>query len=99
MELKPTSNLTGSRFLYDAAEYVRDLLIFQGWGTAPGVEQAIPNFDFRDTGLFGPGHFRYDSENDHSLCPAGQRLRLRNEDRHIAFHLHLQRLGQTYLLL
>jgi DDE family transposase len=43
---------------------------------------AIPNFDFRDTGLFGPGHFRYDSENDHYLCPAGQRLRLHNEDRH-----------------
>jgi hypothetical protein len=41
---------------------------------------AIPNFDFRDTGLFGPGHFRYDPENDHYLCPAGQRLRLRNED-------------------
>ena len=43
---------------------------------------AIPNFDFRHTGLFGPGHFRYDSENDHYLCPAGQRLRLHNEDRH-----------------
>src|SRR3954468_14462653 len=37
---------------------------------------AIPNFDFRDTGLFGPGHFRYDPENDHYLCPAGQRLPL-----------------------
>ena len=43
---------------------------------------AIPNFDFRHTGLFGPGHFRYDSENDHYLCPAGQRLRLHNEDPH-----------------
>jgi hypothetical protein len=43
---------------------------------------AIPNFDFRDTGLFGPGHFRYDPENDHYLCPAGQTLRLHNEDRH-----------------
>ena len=43
---------------------------------------AIPNFDFRDTGLFGPGHFRYDPENDHYLCPARQRLRLRNEDNH-----------------
>jgi transposase len=43
---------------------------------------AIPNFDFRETGLFGPGHFRYSPENDHYLCPAGQRLRLHNEDRH-----------------
>jgi transposase len=43
---------------------------------------AIPNFDFRDIGLFGPGHFRYDPENDHYLCPAGQTLRLRNEDHH-----------------
>ncbi|MCA1838431.1 MAG: IS1182 family transposase, partial [Actinobacteria bacterium] len=43
---------------------------------------AIPNFDFRDTGLFGPGHFRYDPENDHYLCPAGQRLPLRNKDHH-----------------
>jgi transposase len=44
---------------------------------------AIPNyFDFRDTGLFGPGHFRYDRGNDRYLCPAGQRLRLRNEDHH-----------------
>lgn len=43
---------------------------------------AIPNFDFRDTGLFGPGHFRYDPENDHYLCPAGQTLRLHNEDHH-----------------
>jgi transposase len=43
---------------------------------------AIPNFDFRDTGLFGPGHFRYDPENDHYLCPAGQTLRFHNEDHH-----------------
>jgi hypothetical protein len=43
---------------------------------------AIPNFDFRDTGLFGPGHFYYDPENDHYLCPAQQTLHLRNEDRH-----------------
>jgi hypothetical protein len=43
---------------------------------------AIPNFDFRKTGFFGPGHFRYDPENDHYLCPAGQILRLHNEDRH-----------------
>jgi transposase len=43
---------------------------------------AIPNFDFRDTGLFGPGHFRYDPENDNYLCPAGQRLYLHNEDHH-----------------
>jgi transposase len=41
---------------------------------------AIPNFDFRNTGLFGPGHFRYDPENDHYLCPAGQTLRFHNED-------------------
>jgi transposase len=42
---------------------------------------AIPNyFDFRDTGLFGPGHFRYDPENDNYLCPAGQTLHLHNED-------------------
>ena len=43
---------------------------------------AIPNFDFRDTGLFGPGHFRYDPENDHYLCPAGQTLRFQNKDHH-----------------
>ncbi|MBA4115752.1 MAG: IS1182 family transposase [Rubrobacter sp.] len=43
---------------------------------------AIPNFDFRDTGLFGPGHFRYDPENDHYLCPAGQTLRFQSEDHH-----------------
>jgi len=43
---------------------------------------AIPNFDFRDTGLFSPGHFRYDPENDHYLCPAGQTLRLHNKDHH-----------------
>jgi transposase len=43
---------------------------------------AIPNFDFRDTGLFGPGHFRYDPENNRYLCPAGQTLRFHNEDHH-----------------
>ncbi len=43
---------------------------------------AIPNFAFRDTGLFGPGHFRYDPENDYYLCPAGQTLRFHNEDYH-----------------
>jgi transposase len=43
---------------------------------------AIPNFDFRDTGLFGPGHFRYDPENDHYLCPAGETLRFQSEDHH-----------------
>ena len=43
---------------------------------------AIPNFDFRDTGFFGSGHFRYDPENDHYLCPAGQTLRFHNEDHH-----------------
>jgi hypothetical protein len=36
---------------------------------------AIPNFDFRDTGLFGPGHFRYDAQGDHYVCPAGQVVR------------------------
>jgi hypothetical protein len=43
---------------------------------------AIPNFDFRDTGLFGPGHFRYDPENDHYLCPAGETSRSHNMDHH-----------------
>jgi hypothetical protein len=43
---------------------------------------AIPNFDFRDTALFGPGYFRYDPENDHYLCPSGQTLRSHNEDCH-----------------
>ena len=37
----------------------------------------IPNFDFRDTGLFGPGHFRYDPEKDVHVCPAGELLRRR----------------------
>jgi hypothetical protein len=35
---------------------------------------AIPNFDFRNTGLFGPGHFRYDSEKDIYVCPAEEHL-------------------------
>ena len=38
---------------------------------------AIPNFDFRDTGLFGPGHFRYDPEKDLYICPAEEHLRRR----------------------
>ena len=38
---------------------------------------ALPNFDFRDTGLFGPGHFRYDPEGDVYVCPAGELLRWR----------------------
>ncbi len=38
---------------------------------------AIPNFDFRDTGLFGPGHFRYDPEKDVYVCPADERLHRR----------------------
>jgi|SRR5215212_9986807 len=38
---------------------------------------AIPNFDFRDTGLFGPGHFRYDPERDVYVCPAGEHLHWR----------------------
>ena len=43
---------------------------------------AISNFDFRKTGLFGLGHFRYDSENDHYLCPAGETLHFQSEDHH-----------------
>jgi hypothetical protein len=35
---------------------------------------AIPNFDFRKTGLFGPGHFRYDPEKDAYVCPADEHL-------------------------
>jgi hypothetical protein len=35
---------------------------------------AIPNFDFRDTALFGSGHFRYDSEKDVYVCPADEYL-------------------------
>jgi len=35
---------------------------------------AIPNFDFRDTGLFGAGHFRYDPEKDLYVCPAEEHL-------------------------
>ncbi len=35
---------------------------------------AIPNFDFRDTGLFGPGHFRYDPEKDLYVGPADEHL-------------------------
>jgi hypothetical protein len=35
---------------------------------------AIPNFDFRDTGLFGAGHFRYDPEKDLYVCPADEHL-------------------------
>jgi transposase len=42
---------------------------------------AIPNFDFRDTGLFGPGHFRYDPENDIYVCPADERLHQRTRTR------------------
>ena len=38
---------------------------------------AIPNFDFRGTGLFGPGHFRYDPEKDVYVCPAGEHLHWR----------------------
>jgi hypothetical protein len=47
---------------------------------------AIPNFDFRDPGLLGPGHFRYDPDNDHYLCPAGETLRFQGED-----HRHRRR--------
>ena len=35
---------------------------------------AIPNFDFRHTGLFGAGHFRYDPEKDLYVCPADEHL-------------------------
>jgi hypothetical protein len=35
---------------------------------------AIPNFDFRDTGFFGAGHFRYDPEKDLYVCPADEHL-------------------------
>ena len=35
---------------------------------------AIPNFDFRDTGLFGAGHFRYDPQKDLYVCPAEEQL-------------------------
>jgi transposase len=35
---------------------------------------AIPNFDFRDTGFFGAGHFRYDPEKDVYVCPADEHL-------------------------
>jgi transposase len=38
---------------------------------------ALPNFDFRDTGLFGPGHFRYEPEKDVYVCPADERLHRR----------------------
>jgi transposase len=40
---------------------------------------AIPNFEFRKTqgGFFGPGHFRYDPEEDAYVCPAGELMRRR----------------------
>jgi len=38
---------------------------------------AIPNFDFRDTGFFGPGHFRYDPQKDIYVCPADEHLHRR----------------------
>jgi transposase len=41
---------------------------------------AIPNFDFRNTGFFGPGHFRYDVQGNHYVCPAGRILRFQNKD-------------------
>jgi hypothetical protein len=41
---------------------------------------AIPNFEFRNTGLFGSGHFRYDAQGNHYVCPAGQILRFQNKD-------------------
>src|SRR3712207_6415621 len=37
---------------------------------------AIPNYyDFRNTGLFGAGHFRYDPGKDLYVCPADEHLR------------------------
>jgi transposase len=45
---------------------------------------ALPNFDFRNTGFFGPGHFRYDPGKDVYVCPASELLRWRartNTDR------------------
>ena len=38
---------------------------------------AIPNSDFRDTGLFGPSHFRYDPKKDVYVCPAAEHLHRR----------------------
>src|SRR5215217_5245458 len=38
---------------------------------------AIPNFDFRDTGLFGPGNDPDATEKDLYICPADQRLHRR----------------------
>ncbi len=35
---------------------------------------ALPNFDFRDTGFFGPGHFRYNPNLDVYICPDGKML-------------------------
>jgi len=40
---------------------------------------AIPNFDFRDTDLFGAGHFRYDPEKDVYVCPADEHLHRRTQ--------------------
>lgn len=40
---------------------------------------AIPNFDFRNSGFFGPGHFRYDTQGNHYVCPAGQILRFQKK--------------------
>src|SRR3712207_8519694 len=53
----------------------RTWLASKGWAYVAYV--AIPNFDFRDTGLFGPGHFRYDPEKDVYVCPADERLHRR----------------------
>src|SRR3712207_1590248 len=35
---------------------------------------ALPNFDFGDTGFFGPGHFRYNPNLDVYICPDGKML-------------------------
>ena len=39
----------------------------------------ISNFDFRDTGRFGPGHFRYDAQGNHYVCPAGRIVRFQKK--------------------
>jgi transposase len=35
---------------------------------------ALPNFDFRDTGFYGPGHFSYDPNLDVYVCPDDKTL-------------------------
>lgn len=35
---------------------------------------ALPNFDFRDTGFYGPGHFKYNPHLDVYICPDAKML-------------------------